>query len=239
MADGERCFAGLGAAAAAWARGVRAQMKGVAALLAWVVLVCAAIGLGGAWLYSSTTTTRIYLWGYCNPSLLDGETHCASFYDNDFLENFAWTPETTVLVLQAIALVLSFIGAIVASVGGCVSQPKGTMVASIVVQFLYLVISIAAWAYAISQMTKTKVNGQMVIGILVVKWSYGFALAIVGSILSLAVMALSAGAMKSPPPPQGAYGTGAPGNPVYGAQEPMAYAQVPGNPAGSQAMQKA
>jgi hypothetical protein len=216
---------GWGSAAAPWR--VRAQMKSVAALLAWVVFVCAVIGLAGTWLYAPTLGTRAYLWGLCQP--LMGTTTCNSYYDFD---NFTWTPFTTVLVLQAVSLVLSFIGAIVASVGGCVSQPKGVLVGSIVFQALYFVIQIAAWAYAVSQM------GDMLSSVNV-KWSYGFALAIVGSVLSLAVMALSAAAIKSAPPPQGAYGAGAPGNPVYGAQQPMAYAQVPGNPVGGQAMQKA
>ncbi len=200
-------------------------MKKVAALLAWLVFVCAAIGLGGPWLSITYYGTKVYLWGICQS--LHGTMYCSSYYDY-FNGQLSWGPITTVLVLQAVSLVLSFIGAIVASVAGCVSQPKGVLVGSLVFQVLYLAIQIAAWAYYIS-----KVDGGS-------SWSYGFALAIVGSILSVAVMALSAAAIKSTPPPQGAYGAGATGNTAYGAQQPMAYAQVPGNPAvGGQAMQKA
>ena len=87
---------GLGSAAAPWR--VRAQMKGVAALLAWVVFVCAVIGLGGTWLYLPTLGIRAYLWGACLPD-------CNSYFDSS---HFVWNTFTTVLVLQAVSLVLVF-----------------------------------------------------------------------------------------------------------------------------------
>jgi hypothetical protein len=191
------------------------QTKSVAALLAWVVVVCAAIGLGGAWIQPvvanvrgfGTNSVTTYLWGVCISNTYDSK---------------CFTGEGgVVLGLQAASLVLSFIGAIVASVAGCLSQPKGALVASIVFQVLYFIIEIAAWAYFISGRSGYSVP-----------WSYGFALAIVGTFLSLVVIGLSAAGLKSAPP-AGAYGAGAAGYNAYGAQEP-------GNPAvGGQAMQKA
>jgi hypothetical protein len=221
----------------------------VAALLAWVVVICAAIGLGGAWvqpvqvavptLPNAFAKGTIYLWGVCYSltafgSLSEG---CLRFNFNDIDEDNPLAPYlaafrqtfVTILGLQAASLVLSFIGAIVASVAGCLSQPKGALVASIVLQVFYFIIAIAAWAYAISQVSQPDGTGSF-------PWSYGFALAIVGTFLSLAVIGLSAAGLKSAPP-AGAYGAGATGYNAYGAQQPTT--QEPGNPVGGQAMQKA
>ncbi len=206
------------------------QTKSAAALLAWVVVICAAIGLGGAWITVPAANRTLYLWGYCVPYPGVTGTVCTD-YLSTFLANGVWIGETIVLALQAVSLVLSFIGAIVASVAGCLSQPKGALVTSIVFQVLYFIFAIAAWAYMISG-SNGVVTGN------IASWSYGFALAIVGTFLSLVVIGLSAMGLKSAPP-AGAYGAGAAGYNAYGAQQPTTYAQEPGNPVGGQAMQKA
>ncbi len=222
----------------------------MAALLAWVVVICAAVGLGGAWvqpvqinpLPNAVAQVTIYLWGVCYSLTGIGAgqyegSGCRRFNFNNIDEDIplasflAVSRQTfvTILGLQAASLVLSFIGAIVASVAGCLSQPKGALVASIVLQVFYFIIAIAAWAYAISQVHQPDGAGSF-------PWSFGFALAIVGTFLSLAVIGLSAAGLKSAPP-AGAYGAGAAGYNAYGAQQPTTYAQE--NPVGGQAMQKA
>ncbi len=165
-------------------------------MLASVVVICAVIAVAGVWATNRSGTVRFYLWKVCD-SEVPGREKCGSYSDvNDEEARHDLIQVRIVLILQLVSVVLSFIAAIVASVAGCMSQPKAALAASILLQVLYLSIGIAAWAFAVSVFSAFQIA-----------WSYGFALAITGTILSLAVIGLSAAGIKQATP-HGDYGSG-------------------------------